>query len=148
MPRRVWLPRWLAFNRTKPAIVFGLVLFVASDTMDLIFYRLGVPPGVVILNDAAIGILGAMLLLFYLSASYESQNFARAKERMILIAELNHHIRSALVAIESSAMLEDRAERLRRVEEATDRIESVLIDLVPTIGSAEKPRYSLPEQKR
>ncbi len=146
MPRKVWLPRWLAFERTKPAIVFGLVLFVASDTMDLIFYRLGVPSGVVVLNNAAIGILGAMGLLFYLSASYESQNFARAKERMILIAELNHHIRSALVTIGSSALLEDRNERLRRVEEATARIESVLTDLVPTIGSAEKPRYSLPDQ--
>lgn len=146
MPRKVWLPRWLAFERTKPAIVFGLVLFVASDTMDLIFYRLGVPSGVVVLNNAAIGILGAMGLLFYLSASYESQNFARAKERMILIAELNHHIRSALVTIGSSALLEDRNERLRRVEEATARIESVLTDLVPTIGSAKKPRYSLPDQ--
>jgi hypothetical protein len=138
------LPNWVAFDRIQPALIAGLVIFAVSDVLDLILFWMDLPAAATILNSVAIAILGALILLFYLSASYESQNYARAKERMILVAELNHHIRRALIVIEDSALLEDRAERLRNTEEAVARIDSVLTDLLPTIGSAEKPRYSLP----
>jgi hypothetical protein len=140
------LPNWVAFDRIRPALIAGLAIFAASDVLDLVLFWLGLPAAATILNSVAIAILGALILLFYLSASYESQNYARAKERMILVAELNHHIRRALVVIEHSALLEDRMERLRNTEQAVARIDSVLTDLLPTIGSAEKPRYSLPSQ--
>lgn len=140
------LPNWVAFDKIRPALIAGLAIFAVSDVLDLILFRLGLPAAATILNSVAIAILGALILLFYLSASYESQNYARAKERMILVAELNHHIRGALVLIEHSALLEDRNERLRHTEEAVARIDSVLTDLLPTIGSAEKPRYTLPLQ--
>jgi hypothetical protein len=138
------LPSWVAFDRIRPALIAGLAIFALSDVLDLILFWLGLPAAATILNSVAIAILGALILLFYLSATYESQNYARAKERMILVAELNHHIRGALIVIEHSALLEDRSERLRNTELAVARIDSVLTDLLPTIGSAEKPRYSLP----
>jgi hypothetical protein len=43
-----------------------------------------------------------------------------------------------------AAMLEDKGERLRRIDEAMERIDVVLTDLVPTVGSATGPRYFLP----
>jgi hypothetical protein len=138
------LPHWLAFDRMKPALAVFLALFFASYVMDVILDRLGVSGASTILNDLAIGILGVLLLLFYLSASYENHNFARAKERMILVAELNHHVRNSLTVIGHAAMLEDKGERLRRIDEAMERIDVVLTDLVPTVGSATGPRYFLP----
>ncbi len=143
MLRRERLTRWLSFERTKPALVTGLVLFLASYAMDLILYRLNMPGAATVLNDVAIGLLGAMLLLFFLSASYEAHDMARAKERINLVAELNHHIRNALTLIGLSATLEDQQERLRLVDEASARIDRVLTELAPTIGSANSPRYFL-----
>lgn len=144
MQTKTTLPRWMAFDRMKPALAVFIALFFASYVMDLILDRLGVSGASTILNDMAIGILGVLLLLFFLSASYENHNMSRARERMILVAELNYHIRTSLIVIGSAAMLEDKGERLRRIDEAMERVDVVLTDLVPTVGSATSPRYSLP----
>jgi hypothetical protein len=144
MQTKTTLPRWMAFDRLKPALAVFIALFFASYVMDLILDRLGVSGASTILNDLAIGILGVLLLLFYLSASYENHNMARARERMILVAELNLHVRTSLIAIGNAAMLENKGERLRRIDEAMMQIDVVLTDLVPTVGSATSPRLSLP----
>jgi hypothetical protein len=120
------------------------VLFLFSYGADVALGWFRHPSYSLIFNDLAVGIVGALLLVLYLTTSYENDAYARAKERMILVLELNHHIRRALSLIEESAMLEDRDERVRRVDEAIGRIDFVLTDLVPTIGSANTPRYVLP----
>jgi hypothetical protein len=137
------LPGWLAFERIRPALIVGLVLFAVSDALDLILSWLNVPSVVLILNSVAVGLLGGLLLLFYLSVSYERQNYKRAKEQMALVAEMNRHVRSALIAIEHSALLDNRQERLRKTGEAVACIDAVLTDLLPTIGSGEKREYPL-----
>ena len=142
MSRKWSLPGWLAFDRMKPALVTGLVLFLAGDALDLLLHWWGVPVSPTIFNNVAIGFLGALSLLFYLSASYEHHHFERAKERMELVSEVNRQVREALTAIGQSAMLEDRSERLRRLDEVTDQIDSMLTDLVPSAGSGRHPRAS------
>jgi len=123
----------------------GLTLFFISYVFDLILAWFGVPAAATILNNVAIAILGAFLLIFYLSTLYFEQNYLRAKERTTLITELNHHVRNALTVIHHSAELDDREERLRRISESVERIDRVLTDLVPTVGSASAPRYFFPE---
>jgi hypothetical protein len=140
------LPDWLSFNRSRPALIAGLALFAVSDILDLILSWIGIHSVATILNSVAIGILGGLLLLFYLTVSYENQVYARAKERMLLVAELNQHVRGALIAIEHSALLEDRRERLRKTEQAVASIDSVLTDLLPTIGNTGKTNPSFPPQ--
>ncbi|MBZ5540527.1 MAG: hypothetical protein LAN61_08425 [Acidobacteriia bacterium] len=116
-----------------------------SYILNLALSRLGITGAATLLDDLAMGLLGALLLLVYLSALYESQCHARAKERAILVVELNHHIRSALTALGYCVMLEDREERLRRYDDAVATIDRVLTDLVPTTGSTEEPRLFLSE---
>jgi hypothetical protein len=140
------VPRWLTPERSKPAMVTGLALFFVSYAIDLLLYWAGVSAASTILNDLAVGLLGALLLIFYVSSLHFEQNHSRAKERMILVAELNHHVRNALVAIQYSAMLDDRSERVRRTSDAIERIDYVLLNLVPTTASARGPRYFLSEQ--
>jgi hypothetical protein len=130
------LPGWLAFRRLEAPLLTGLVLFVTSYTGDVILEWRGVSVTSTILNNLAIGILGGLTLLFYLSASYEYHNYKRAKEQMALIAEVNRQVREALIDISESAMLEDRAERLMRLDEATERIDNVLTQLVPSVVAA------------
>jgi hypothetical protein len=129
------LPGWLAFRRLEAPLLTGLVLFVTSYTGDVILEWRGASTTSTILNNLAIAILGGLTLLFYLSASYEYHNYKRAKEQMALITEVNRQVRDALMEISESAMLEDRAERLMRLDEATDRIDTVLTQLVPTAST-------------
>jgi hypothetical protein len=146
MPKKS-LPPWLAFAQIKPALITGLILCSASYVLNLVLSRLGISRAATILDDLAIGLLGALLLMVYLSALYESQCHARAKERAILVVELNHHIRGVLTALGYCVMLEDREERLRRYDDAVATVDRILTDLVPTTGSTEEPRLSLSEDK-
>jgi hypothetical protein len=130
------LPGWLAFRRLEAPLLTGLVLFVTSYTGDVILEWKGAPYTSTILNNLAIGILGGLTLLFYLSASYEYHNYKRAKEQMALISEVNRQVRDALVDITELAMVEDRAERLARLDEATERIDQVLTQLVPRTAAS------------
>jgi hypothetical protein len=66
---------------------------------------------------------------------------------MILTTELNRHVRSALTAIRYAASLEDTVKRIQAVDEAIEQIDRVLLELVPTVGSANAPRSLSPEQK-
>ncbi len=125
------LPGWLAFRRLEAPLLTGLVLFIASYTSDVILEWQHVSFTSTILNNLAVGFLGGLTLLFYLSASYEYHNYKRAKEQMALITEVNRQVREALLDITESAMVEDRAERLMRLDEATERIDNVLTQLVP-----------------
>ena len=130
------LPGWVAFRRLEAPLLMGLVLFISSYLGDVILESRGVSLTSTILNNLAIGILGGLTLLFYLSASYEYHNYKRAKEQMALITEVNRQVRETLVDITALAMLEDRTERLALLDEATDRIDHVLTRLVPTTAAA------------
>jgi hypothetical protein len=130
------LPGWVAFRRLEAPLLMGLVLFISSYLGDVILESRGVSLTSTILNNLAIGILGGLTLLFYLSASYEYHNYKRAKEQMALVSEVNRQVRDALLDITESAMVEDRAERLMRLDEATERIDHVLTRLVPTAAAA------------
>ena len=126
------LPNWLAFRRLEAPLLTGLVLFIASYTGDVILEWRGASTASTILENLTVGILGGLTLLFYLSASYEHHNYKRAKDQMALIGEVNRQVREALVDITALAMVEDRTERLMRLDEATERIDSVLTQLVPS----------------
>ena len=113
-------------GRLRPATIAGIVLGLATYGMDFVMGRFGTSASRTILNDVAIGLLGALVVFFYLSASREQQNFESAKERIRLIRKLNLRIREALIVISSSAMSEDRWARLQGIDEATDRIDMIL----------------------
>jgi hypothetical protein len=117
-------------DRVRPAVITGIVLCLANYGMDFVMDRLGTNSSKTIVNDLAIGVLGALAVYFFLSASRERDDFESAKERTILIRELNRRIREALVSVATSALSEERMARLQGIDEATDRIDDILTDLV------------------
>jgi hypothetical protein len=140
------LSDWLTRERATPALVTGGILFLLSLGINFLLLKLGVPAAATILDDLAIAALGGLLAFFYASAISVNQEYRRAKERIILITELNHHIRNALTVIQCSGDIASETERVLRVQEAIQRIDWVLTDLVPTIGSTKEPRFSSPKE--
>jgi hypothetical protein len=120
-----------AWDRILPIGVVSMALFVASFISDVYLEMKGMPLRATIINNVLIGLLaGAALLAYEIKVSHD-QEFKRAKERIALIAELNSNVRQSLTLIGLSAGVEQRDERLRRIDEAMARIDTDLTDLLP-----------------
>ena len=136
-----FLPYWMTPTIFKAAVVMAGMLFVVSYVVDLTLLKLDVPPDSTILNDIAIAMIATGIMLFYLFLTQTHQIFLRAKERMNLAAELNHHLRIVLTELRDAAEVQDRDERLLRFDQAIESVDHILIDLVPTISGEQFPRY-------
>lgn len=147
MKRKINLPDWVLPELLKDALVIGFVLSVCNYALDVLLFWMGIPKAATVFDDLMVGVLGAALSLFYMSSVRTNQIYLRAKERTILTAELNRHVRGALTSIRQAASLEDAGKRMHRVDEAIEQIDRVLLELVPTVGSADAPRSLSPEQK-
>lgn len=144
---KIILPEWIRPEHFKDALVIGFVLCVSSYGVDVLLFWLQIPAAATVFNDLAVGVLGAGLSLFYLSSVRVNQIYLRAKDRMTLMAELNHHVGKSLTSIRNAASLRDEGDRVRQIDEAADHINRVLLELVPTPGKEDAPRYFLAEEK-
>ena len=135
------MSEWLNEYNLKAALVAGLTLFTITYVADAVLYYLGIAATETILDDAAIAIAGAGMLIFFLVQSNKNQMVARAKERAIMVAEINHHMRNAITPLALIMASPDTRERLRILDLATDRMDHVLTELLPTVGTTSKPRF-------
>lgn len=118
------------------------ILFVISYTVDVALAGMGVSPASTVMNDLTIALIAAAVLLFYLFSSRAEQIFLRARERMNLTAELNHHLRRVLMDMRNAAEVEDRDERQRRMDQAIEEADHLLVNLVPTVSAKGAPRLA------
>jgi len=135
------MSEWLNEYNLKAALVAGLTLFTITYAADAVLYYLGIAATETILDDAAIAITGAGMLIFFLVQSHKNQMVARAKERAIMVAEINHHMRNAITPLALIMASPNTRERLRILDLATDRMDHVLTELLPTVGTTSKPRF-------
>jgi hypothetical protein len=141
MWRTTRISSWLSHYNVRAAAVAGLVLFAITYVADAVLYYLGIAATETILDDAVIALAGAAVLVFFLVQSHKNQIVERAKERAIIVAEVNHHIRNAMTPLALVMASPDTGERLRILDMATDRVDHVLTDLLPTAGATSEPRY-------
>jgi hypothetical protein len=141
MQRLRSVSEWLNQYNLKAALVAGLTLFTITYVAEAMLYYLDIAAAKTIVDDAAIAITGAGMLIFVLLQSPKNQIVARAKERAIIVAEVNHHIRNAMTPLALIMASPDARERLRILDMATDRLDYVLTDLLPTVGTTSKPRF-------
>src|ERR1700733_5844513 len=139
---------WLAWDRILPIGVVSLGLFCVSFVSDVYLEKMGIPLTATIINNALIGLLGGAALLAYEIKMLRDQEFKRAKERIAMIAELNNHVRQSLTMIGLSAGLEQRGERLRRIDEAMTRLDTVLPELLPRAAGTGRSRPSPPSVRK
>lgn len=135
------LPAWLDTKCIIAAGVAGMVLFAVSYAADAILYMLKIPSALTVADNFAIALVGVAVVLVFLYHRHEQEVMARAKERAIIITEMNHHIRNAMTPLIVGLSSDDIDERMRTLDQATDRVDHVLTELLPTAGSATKPRY-------
>jgi hypothetical protein len=135
-----YLPHWMTRGMLRAGAVMTGILFIISYAVDMALAGFGLSPAATVLNDAAIALIAACVLLFYLFSSRTEQIFLRARERMNLTLEVNHHMRRVLSDMRGAAEIEDREERLRMMDQAIEEADHLLIDLVPTVSAEGAPR--------
>jgi hypothetical protein len=138
---------WCSSRRRKSVAVFAAVLFCAHYALIQVLSWQGINEGATLIDDLAIAALGSAALWFFLTLQMERQEIAHARERLIVTAKLNHQIRHAMSAVATSVVLANEEDRLRLVDEAVEKIDHVLMDLVPTAHEQERFRFYL-EQSR
>jgi len=144
--RRETLPQRLKLERLGAAIVAGAVLVGASYLADWGLAALKVSGANTVLDKLMIGAAAAVAL--YMCCTYQAECSARAREKMIMVVELNHHIRNAVTLLGQSAALADGPDKLRLIDEAVDRVDRVLTDLVPTANQTLTPRLFLDDRAK
>lgn len=137
-----YLPYWLTRGMLHAGAMMAAIVFVICYTVDVTLAGLGVSPASTVWNDLAIALIAATVLLFYLFSSRAEQIFLRARERMNLTAELNHHLRRVLMEMRDAAEVENKEERQRRMDQAIEEADHLLIDLVPTVSPHGAPRLA------
>ncbi|MGC2294207.1 MAG: hypothetical protein WA450_19815, partial [Candidatus Acidiferrales bacterium] len=83
---------WLNDDILRAAVIAGLVLFALSYVCDAIMYYFGVAAAKTLLNDLAVAVAGAVLLVIFLSQSRKNQLVAQAKARALIVQEVSHYV--------------------------------------------------------
>ena len=122
-------------RRARLCLSVAVILFASSVLCDWILTWKGITPDATYLNDIVIGLTGAVCAAMILSYQANHEAMERARERAMLTVELNQQIRSAVLQMTNSALLNDEGARLRAVDEAVQQIDDVLTGLVPSGGS-------------
>jgi hypothetical protein len=141
MSRLKTISGWLNDDVVRAAVIAGFVLFALSYVCDAIMYYLGVAAAKTLLNDLAVAIAGAVLLVIFLSQSRKNQLVAQAKVRAQIVQEVSRYVRDAFTPLAQAMSSPDASERLRMLDMATDRVDYVLSEVLHTVGTARQPRY-------
>ena len=72
-------------------------------------------------------------VLVYRLLQYERDRRAQLRQRLEIIAEMNHHVRNALQLISFSGYSTDSEQQLERIREGVNRIQWALKEILPKL---------------
>jgi hypothetical protein len=104
----------------------GCGIFLLGVALRALLDNLGVSGVTAAVDDLLIGVLAGVLVF-----AYERHQHKLILEKMLVISEMNHHVRNALQPIMYSPYLKEQAEQVRIIQEGTRRIEWALREVLP-----------------
>jgi signal transduction histidine kinase len=141
--------RLIAFRALlATCIAIGFAVF--ERVADIHLARLGLSRSDILIDDIFAALMLGLVAFLWVTAVDEHHRRVRAEEKQELTAEMNHHIRNALTVIKYAAHSENRAERVRMTDEAVERIDSTLKELLPSLpdeSSPEQPELNPPARR-
>jgi signal transduction histidine kinase len=113
------------------AIACVLLIFVVSSAADMAMLHEHETPRITIELSDGISSL-AIGLLSYRLVRLQQQRRERLRQRVELIADMNHHVRNALQVISLTALGSSK-EEIANIRESVNRIQWALRELLPKI---------------
>lgn len=107
--------------------------------VDQAVVHLGDPEGLLLWwNDAIIGLLSFFVALVLLLV--DGRAHRRGRARLEVIREVHHHVGNALQVVRLHQAIEGDPEMTAQVDDAIDRIEWVLREVLPHVNAPDAPR--------
>ena len=114
------------------ALVAALAVFVIGMGLDIALLREHETQRVTIeISDAMGGLVAGALA--YRLLLYERERRARLRQRIAVIADMNHHVRNALQVISFHAYTNADKEQFEAVKESMERIQWALQEVLPKL---------------
>ncbi len=107
------------------AITIGFGVFAVGCLGDALLLASGATPWLAVLDDLAIGLFAAAMVLFY-----EWRRDATLRNQLRIIAEMHHHIRNQLEIIEYSAWETHNKAHIARMQQSASHIAWALREIL------------------
>ena len=114
------------------SLIAALTVFLVGTGLDFVLIKEHDTSRVVIEASDALGGAVAGALSFRL-LQYERERRARLRQRIEVIANMNHHVRNALQVISFHAYSNADKEQLEAVKESMERIQWALKEVLPKL---------------
>ena len=112
------------YHAALRAILFGIVialLLIGADRVS----ALGIGPAGRFVDNLCGGLIGGLLVYWY-----ERRRSQQLRQKLQIIAEMNHHVRNALQVIKYSQYIQS-GDQMQQVLAAVDRIDWALREVLP-----------------
>jgi signal transduction histidine kinase len=123
------LPGW---KMLVLSLVAAAAVFIIGSTLDWILLHEHEPKTVTVEISDALGGMVAGSLVFRL-LQYERERRRRLRQRLEVIADMNHHIRNALQVISGTAYSAADQQQLEAVRQSVNRIQWTLREILPKL---------------
>lgn len=122
---------------TLAAAATAVTVFLGSSSADALLTYLKLGRAATLSNDMAVGALAGACVFFYGRAAKERERFERYKDRIVLMTQVDRHVRKTLTQIAESALTEDREQRIQRIDDAVERFDEMVMKLSAAVPEAQ-----------
>lgn len=123
-------------ERRWTRLLVSVVLGIAGGVVEVIAYQVFqfLPSRELVWLGHAFVVSSFVFLLTYVELSVVRERRVRVVREIAVLANLNHHIRNALVAIQYAAYTSQDKRNIELITASIERIDRILKDLYPALG--------------
>lgn len=116
------------FRRVARSFFLGFVLFVLGAMMQTLLEKYGFTGLGGYVDDLLLGVIAGLVVF-----AYEQRRYKEIRNKIAMIAAMNHHVRNALQAI-SYAPYTEQAKQIQLIQQSVNRIQWALREVLPGAG--------------
>lgn len=114
------------------SVIAGSIMFVIGIGMDMMVVREGETRLIAFAVSDALAAAVAGFLVYRL-LHYERERRERLRQKLAIIADMNHHVRNALQVISFHAYSNADREQIEAIKESMERIQWALKEILPKL---------------
>ncbi len=116
------------FRRVARSFLLGFVLFVLGAMMQNLLGKYGFTGLGGYVDDLLLGVIAGLVVF-----AFEQRRYREIRNKIAMIAAMNHHVRNALQAI-SYAPYTEQAKQIQLIQQSVNRIQWALREILPGAG--------------
>lgn len=109
------------------SFLIGFAIFIFGASIEALLHARGISSRWDLIDNLITAILTGLIVFLY-----EQRRGKDMRQRLRMIAAMNHHVRNALQNILWSPYAPDSKDQIRKVQESVNRIEWALREILPS----------------